>query len=174
MSNDREIFAEAAAVGSRRAAEALAALVGKTVTSSSAVEAAPAGVPEKATMLHTRFDVQGFPEGHFVAAFGKESVNAMRAFLAPGMEDSKEAREMVAIEVSNICVSQFLSALGDMLDTPLVPTAPLLEEPPVDRSDHDYLIHTAFKSEDGGEVHGTLRFTPPPGLMDALRAHAKK
>lgn len=175
MTSDEDLVARAAQIGSRRAAEALGALVGQPVTSSSAVQAVQLGaLPSDAAMVHTRFDVQGFPEGHFVAAFPPESIRAVRALLAPGMEDTKESRDLVAIEVSNICVSQFLSALGDMLDTQLVPSPPLLEDPPEPRSDDEYLIHTAFRSPSGGEVHGTLRFSPPPGLMKALRAHAGK
>lgn len=166
-SEDAALVEAAARVASARAAEALAALVGQALTS--ATHVGPPDPAREERMVHTRFLVQGYPEGDFVAAFPDKSLRVVQEMLAPDMADSAEAKDMVALEVGNICVSQFLGALGDLLHTTLVPSPPELALGVDEGTDPGFLIRTDFRTASGDIFHGTLRFTPPPGLLELLR-----
>lgn len=166
MTASPAIIARAAHVASERAATALSELVGQPLTPETQV--AEEGADAEKDLVVTRFDVQGWEKSTFLAAFSADSLRAVQEMLAPGMGDSPEARDMVAREVGNICVSHFLNSLGDLIHLPLLPSPPGVAHPPP-RPETEYVIHTDFKAASGGRIHGTLRFLPDAKLVEAIR-----
>lgn len=161
------VIERVARIASASAAQALSELVGQRVTSETAL-ADDGAADDASETVRTRFDVQGYGRSAFLASFRAESLRSVQEALAPGMGDSAEARDMVAREVGNICVSHFLNSLGDMIHAPLLPGPPAAGDPPVATAG-EFVIHTDFRAASGGRIHGTLRFLPDARLVEAIR-----
>lgn len=165
--SETALIERAAKIASERAANALSELVGQPLTSQTQLGRATRAPANGA--IETEFNVQGFEKSAFVAAFPPDALRTVGEMLAPGMPDSAESRDMVAREVSNICVSHFLNALGDLIHASLLPSPPEHAGPPPKAAAEEYVIHTDFLAASGGHVHGTLRFLPGPKLIEAVR-----
>lgn len=166
-----EVVEEAARQASARAADALSALVGQTLTSSAHVARADDAPEKPREMVGTKFSVQGFGESDFLAAFSLPSLKTVREMLAPGMEDTPATQDFIALEMGNICASHFLNTLGDMIHTTLLPSPPALThgEERQGKNERAFLIHADFKTPSGETIHGTLRFRPTDNLVEAIR-----
>lgn len=170
----RSAVALAAKRASAGAAEALAALLGQSLTSESRLVADPRARAWRGDdAIAARFDVQGMERSGFVVAFPRSSLRGIRDLLAPGLPPEAMPEDAVALELGNICVSHFLNALGDLANLPLLPTPPAVSTGDArieGATDEDCVVETHFRTAGGADFVGFLLFRPGSSLVAALGA----
>lgn len=169
----RRVLEKAASDASARAAGALGAMVGESLSSEVHVSVLDAGQepPRAPGDVATVFTVAGLPGCSFLVSFPSDTLASVREKMAPGASAEMAPDTMIAFEVANICTSHFLSAIGDLVEQHLLVSPPALSPPASDPTVEGpgFLIQADFRSPTGVAFGGAFRFRPGPDLVNALK-----